>query len=62
MARKKLTCEVYIEIEGEQLLWYSIDEDGKATYFLPEDKGKAIEQAMLNNIGQRMSRYYSSQD
>lgn len=60
MARKKLTCDVFIEIEGEQMLWYSVDEDGKATYYLPEDKSKAIEQAMLKNIGEHMSRYYST--
>lgn len=62
MARKKLTSEVFVEIEGKQVLWYSVDEDGKTTYYLPEDKGAAIEQAMLKNIGEHMSRYYSTHD
>lgn len=62
MARKKLTSEVFVEIEGNQVLWYSVDEDGKATYYLPEEKSAAIEQAMLKNIEEHMSRYYSTHD
>lgn len=62
MARKKLTIEVFAVIEGKQVLWYTVDEDGKATYYFPEDKGKAIEQAMLKNIEEHMSRYYAAYD
>lgn len=62
MARKKLTSEVFVEIEGKQVLWYSVDEDGKATFYLPKEKSAAIEQAMLKNIEEHMSRYYSTHD
>jgi hypothetical protein len=59
MARKKLTCNVYIPINGENVLWYKIDEDGKVTWYLPQDMTEAVKvkEQMLKNVGERMSNY-----
>lgn len=61
MARyPKLTLKAYIKIDGENKLWYEIDEDKKVTWYLPEDVSRQIEQKMLKNIGENMSRYIAA--
>ena len=57
MARKKLRARVFIEINGEQKLWYEIDENGAVTWHLPKDTGKQIKNKILKNVGSNMSRY-----
>ncbi len=61
MARyPKLTSQAYINIDGEDVLWYEIDEDGKVTWYLPENESEILEQKMLDNISRNMSRYIMS--
>lgn len=58
MARyPKMTAKVYINIDGENKLWYEIDENKNVTWYLPEDISARIEEKMLKNIGDNMSRY-----
>ncbi|MGN1138122.1 MAG: hypothetical protein ACI4RM_01650 [Ruminococcus sp.] len=56
-ASRKLTAKAYIEVNGENVLWYEIDEDGKVTWYLPKEEGKKYRDQMLKNIGEQMSRY-----
>lgn len=59
MARypKKMTAKAYINIDGKNVLWYEIDEDGNTTWYLPEEKTEKFKQKMLDNIGRSMSNY-----
>lgn len=57
MASRKLTAKAYIEVDGKNILWYEIDEDGKVTWHLPKEEGKRYRDKMLKNIGEQMSRY-----
>lgn len=43
MTRQALKVEAYIELnEKETVLWYTIDENGTVTWFLPKDKEDAL--------------------
>lgn len=58
MARNKLKARAFIEINGENVLWYEVDAEKNVTWHLPKDikQGKEI----LKNIGRDMSLYCSS--
>ena len=58
MASRKLTAKCYIEIDGEKVLWYEIDENRKVKWHLP--KNIKSKEKMLNNISKQMSRYCSA--
>lgn len=61
MARyPKMTAKVYININGENKLWYEIDEDQNVTWFLPEDITQQIVDKAMKNVGNNMSRYISN--
>jgi hypothetical protein len=57
MARKELTADVYVKINGVDTLWFEQKSDGSVVWHLPRD----IEQKdrMLKNIGRGMSDYYN---
>lgn len=58
MARaKELTCEAYVEINGETRLWYEVDANGNVTWHLPKDVTKNLVDKMLKNVGRNMSDY-----
>ena len=57
---KKLSAEICIEVNGEVIPYLNIDRDGKVTWLVSEEKQKEYEQAMLNNIGESMSRFYTA--
>ena len=61
MAKCKLRARAFIEINGEQKLWYEIDENGAVTWHLTKDTVRGLKEKMLENIGTNMSRYYSAQ-
>lgn len=56
----KLSAEAYIKVDGETIPFYSIDNDGNVTWYVSEEKRAEYEQAMLKNIGEGMSRYYTA--
>lgn len=58
MARQALSAEVYININGEDKLWYSISADRKVTWYLPKDIKE--KKQILKNIGKQMSIYMLS--
>lgn len=61
MARQALKVEAYIELnEKETVLWYTIDENGTVTWFLPKDKEDALKKIMLDRAGRRMSDYIAN--
>lgn len=60
MARKKLTVKAYIDVDGETVPLFLIDENGEAKFFLPEDKRKEYETRMLKNIAEAEKRYVSA--
>ena len=57
---RKLSAEICIEVNGELIPYMDIDADGKVTWLVSEEKQKEYEQAMLSNIGENMSRYYTA--
>lgn len=60
MAKCKLRARAFIEINGEQKLWYEIDENGAVTWHLTKEKARELKKKLLGNIGTNMSRYYSA--
>ena len=61
MARaKELTCKAYVEINGESVLWYEVDSDGKVTWHLPKEESIKMKNMMLENIGRNMSDYINN--
>ena len=58
MARyPKMTAKAYLEINGEKVLWYEVDEDRNVKWCLPKETSEPIKEKMLKNIGENMSRY-----
>lgn len=57
---RKLSGEICIEVNGEVVPYLSIDEDGAVTWLVSEEQQKEYEQAMLKNMGECMSGYYSA--
>ncbi len=62
MARSnKLKAEAYIKLEnGEEVLWYTIDENGEIVWHLPEEKAKEYKRRMMKRVGENMSLYLSN--
>ncbi len=56
----KLSAEICIEVDGKTIPYLSIDKDGNVTWHVSEEDQKKYEQAMLKNIGENMSRYYTA--
>lgn len=56
----KLSAKISIEVNGEVIPYLRIDKDGNVTWFVSDEDQKKYEQAMLKNIGEGMSRYYSA--
>ncbi|MGN0488385.1 MAG: hypothetical protein ACI4HO_03875 [Ruminococcus sp.] len=57
MADRKLTAKSYVKIDGKNVLWYDIDENGKVTWYLSKEESEKIKEKMLKNISEQMSRY-----
>ena len=61
MARyPKMTAKAYIKINGENVLWYEVDEDRNVTWYLPPEVTEPLKDKMLKNIGENMSRYIAN--
>lgn len=56
----KLSAKICIEVNGEVIPYLRIDKDGKATWLVSDEDQQKYEQAMLKNMGESMSRYYSA--
>lgn len=56
----KLSTEICIERDGEEIPYLLIDQDGKVTWLVSEKQQKEFEQKMLGNIGDSMSRFYTA--
>lgn len=61
MGRKsgKFTIKMCIKVNGEIIPYMTIDKDGKVTQHVSDEDRDRYEKAMLKNIGEGMSRYYS---
>lgn len=57
---RELSGEICIEVNGEVIPYLSIDEKGNKTWLVSEEDQKKYEQKMLKNIGESMSRFYTS--
>ena len=58
MARyPKMTAKAYININGENKLWYEVDEDRNVKWYLPPDITQKIVDKAMENVGKNMSRY-----
>lgn len=57
MAGKKLKGRAFININGEDVLWYEMDEDGKVTWYLPKEVTDPLQDKMMESVGRSMSRY-----
>lgn len=53
----KMTAKAYININGENKLWYEIDADKKVTWHLSQELSKQIIDKAMENVGESMSRY-----
>lgn len=63
MAKKqKLKVRIYIPINGENHLWYEVDEDGNEKWYLPKDHAEAVKavKKMMANVSKNMSDFYSN--
>lgn len=58
MARQKMTCKMYLTIDGEKVLWYEVDEDSNVTEYLPKEVTEPIKQKMLDNISKCISNNF----
>ena len=58
MARQKMTCKMYLTIDGKKVLWYEVDEDGNVTWYLPKEITEPIKQKMLDNISKCISNNF----
>jgi len=62
LARQKLRVETFIEVsEDEVIPWYTVYEDGHVEWFLPEEEAEKYRNKMIENMGKRMSEYYSQE-
>lgn len=57
---RKLSTEICIEVNGETIPYLKIDKDGKVTWLVSDEDQQKYEQAMLKNMGECMSRYYTA--
>lgn len=59
MARSgKMKVEAYIKIsEDEEILWYTLYEDGTVVWHLPQEESKKYKQIMMKHAGENMSLY-----
>ena len=57
---RKLSGEISIMVNGKEIPYLSIDEDNNVTWHVSEEDRKKFEQAMLKNIGETMSRFYTA--
>lgn len=57
---KELSCEAYVDINGEIALWYEVHMNGNVTWHLPKDVTKNLVDKMLKNVGERMSDYINN--
>ena len=53
------TIKICIEVNGETVPYLVIDKDGKVTQLASEEDRRKYQEAMLKNMGENMSRYYS---
>ena len=61
MGRSKgLSGEISIIVDGKEIPHLLIDEDDNVTWLVSEEDRKKYEQAMLKNMGDSMSRYYTA--
>lgn len=60
--RQKFTVRVHIPINGENHLWYEVDEDGNEKWYLPRDEAEAVKavKQMVANVSRNMSDFYSN--
>lgn len=56
----KWSAQVCIEVGGETIPYLEIDCEGNATLLVSQEKQQEYEQAMLKNIGETMSRFYTA--
>lgn len=61
MGRKngEFTIEMCIKVNDEIVPYMTISKDGTVTQHVSDEDREKYEQAMLKNIGEGMSRYYS---
>lgn len=57
---RKLSGEICIKVDGKEIPYLSIDEDNNVTWHVSEEDQQKYEQAMLKNIGETMSRFYTA--
>jgi len=57
---KELTSKVYIDKNGESVLWYEVNSEGVVTWHLSEEETEEIKNRMLENIGRDMSDYINN--
>ena len=61
MGRSKgLSGEISIIVDGKEIPYLLIDEDDNVTWLVSEEDRKKYEQAILNNMGDSMSLYYTA--
>lgn len=53
------TIKICIMVNGERVPYLVIDKDGKVTQLASEEDRQKYQKAMLKNMGENMSRYYS---
>lgn len=56
----KWSAQVCIEVGGETIPYLEIDSEGVVTVLVSQEKQQEYEQAMLKNIGESMSRFYTA--
>ena len=56
---KKLNCQIYIKVDGKDVLCYQSDTNGNEQWFLPEEQRAEHEAKMLQNISRWASDYAS---
>ena len=57
---KDFTINISIEVNGEIVPYLTIDKDGKVTQLASDEDRDKYRKAMLKNMGDTMSRYYSA--
>ena len=57
---KDFTINISIEVNGEIVPYLTIDKNGKVTQLASDEDRDKYRKAMLKNMGDTMSRYYSA--
>lgn len=57
---KKWSARVCIDDGGKRIPYLLIDSEGNVTKLVSEEDRKKYEQAMLKNMGESMSRFYTA--